>query len=392
MKINLKHTTLNKNIEYFKVTLVVELFAAIALLVFALLITQTPIQPKIENVNSQLKISYIDVEANTLAKQTVVLHTKLKLVTDIPHFVTIEEAELIVEPEKQDIGEYQIVFKQQAQNSTGPVRTICNIEVSPKEVDFPLLQEEIEKKLGKNKENFGIYLKDLLRGETIEINPDKIVPTASLVKIPIVTGVLRKIDKGEAKLTDTYPIQNKYKHTNSDALGSLSEGTKVSLERYIEEAIHVSSNTAQYHLRQYLGGTKKLNEIVRNELGVDPYFEDPHQTTAHNVGQVLQGIYSNTLLTKTSADYLLKLMRNTSSSLRQAIPAGIPDIKGVKVASKVGFLFGGREGDVYSDAAIVTGIHTDYILVVINSKAPAYPQGKDKIREISQLIYNALDR
>jgi hypothetical protein len=57
----------------------------------------------------------------------------------------------------------------------------------------------------------------------------------------------------------------------------------------------------------------------------------------------------------------------------------------------VGFLYGGRD-NTYSDTGIVFGKYTDYIVVIFNNKATAFPTGSRKIKELSGIIYKHLDR
>src|SRR5664279_510938 len=43
----------------------------------------------------------------------------------------------------------------------------------------------------------GVYVHNLKNNRTVAINADSVFPTASMVKIPIVIGIMDKIDKGE---------------------------------------------------------------------------------------------------------------------------------------------------------------------------------------------------
>ena len=43
----------------------------------------------------------------------------------------------------------------------------------------------------------GIYIKNLNNNKTVSINADTIFPTASIVKVPILVGVMDKVNRGE---------------------------------------------------------------------------------------------------------------------------------------------------------------------------------------------------
>ena len=45
--------------------------------------------------------------------------------------------------------------------------------------------------------DLGIYVKNLRTGKVIMINADTVFPTASIVKVPIMVGIMDKIEKGE---------------------------------------------------------------------------------------------------------------------------------------------------------------------------------------------------
>ena len=48
--------------------------------------------------------------------------------------------------------------------------------------------------------DIGIYVKNLRTGKTVAINADTIFPTASIVKVPILLGIMDKINKRRIEL------------------------------------------------------------------------------------------------------------------------------------------------------------------------------------------------
>ena len=72
---------------------------------------------------------------------------------------------------------------------------------------FPLLlkSQSTDKKLRAKLEeairgyhgDIGIYVKNLRTGKTVAIHADSIFPTASIVKVPILVGIMDRIQKGE---------------------------------------------------------------------------------------------------------------------------------------------------------------------------------------------------
>src|SRR5436305_14023729 len=69
------------------------------------------------------------------------------------------------------------------------------------------LQRQIEDLLKGYNGDAGVYVKNLKNGKTVAINADTIFPTASMVKIPILFGIMDKINRGE--LVYHQPLQYK---------------------------------------------------------------------------------------------------------------------------------------------------------------------------------------
>lgn len=248
---------------------------------------------------------------------------------------------------------------------------------------------EINEYLGEDSIHFGIYIYDLRRNQEISQNEDLEYPPGSISKLPSVILTLKDIDEGKISFDDTLPVKNELKHTDWDVIGSNYDGTELPFRTYIDAAILESNNSAHYHLHDYLGGAGIVNSRTNTELNAAKFFLDPHTATARSIGNVLIGLYKETILSHENSNYLLNLMKNTYEDLRLAIPGGVPE--NIEVANKVGFLYGGIEGSTYSDAAIVYGEKTDYVVVILNNEAPDFPFGYIMIREISRIVYEELN-
>ena len=69
-------------------------------------------------------------------------------------------------------------------------------QVSAQKIDKKL-QKEIQSLIQGFNGGIGIYVKDLRKNKIVAINADSVFPTASMVKIPIMIGVMQKIEAGE---------------------------------------------------------------------------------------------------------------------------------------------------------------------------------------------------
>lgn len=310
--------------------------------------------------------------------------------SNLPDYI-INGEKLTIRPTKYDVGTVDLKFYR-ANLHTHQIDTITyQVTTKPVPFDKEKLLADIRAKLGDKVDNYGVYIYDLQRDETVEINSDQQIPPGSISKLPVAILTLRDIDAGTATFNTTYPVQNKYKHSTYDSIGMLPEGTQVSLKTYLQALILQSNNSAQYHLRERLGSTGVLNTRTHAELGVNPFFEDPHIATAKNIGTVLTRLYRGELLSAANTDFLLGLMTSIdpSSGLRNGIPYGLRNRTTIKIANKVGFLFGGND-NVYNDSAIVWAPRTDYVVVIMNKQAPPFPNGSQIIAQLSPIIYDAL--
>ncbi|HRH61164.1 MAG TPA: serine hydrolase, partial [Chitinophagaceae bacterium] len=59
------------------------------------------------------------------------------------------------------------------------------------------LQSQIENLVAGFHGDIGVYVHDIKNNKVAFINPDTIFPTASIVKIPILIGIMKKIETGE---------------------------------------------------------------------------------------------------------------------------------------------------------------------------------------------------
>ena len=69
--------------------------------------------------------------------------------------------------------------------------------------------------------DIGIYVKNLRTGKTVSINVDTVFPTASIVKVPILLGVMDKIEKKELGYDQPVEYKDSLLYEGEDILGRL---------------------------------------------------------------------------------------------------------------------------------------------------------------------------
>ena len=125
------------------------------------------------------------------------------------------------------------------------------------------LQTQIETLVTGFHGTVGIYVQDLKTGRIAELNADTLFPTASVVKIPIMIGIMNRIRLGE--LTFHQPIT--YVDTinydpGEDVLASFKPNEKILLSKLLLLSLSLSDNNASLLLQGLAGGGARINGVL----------------------------------------------------------------------------------------------------------------------------------
>jgi beta-lactamase class A len=129
------------------------------------------------------------------------------------------------------------------------------------------LQKKIEQLLAGFNGEVGVYVHDLEKNRIAAVNADTLFPTASVIKIPILAGIMSRIQRREL---DYHQIMI-YKDTlnydpGEDVLASFKPDEKILLSKLILLSITLSDNTASLMLQGMVGGVR-INELM-DSLGL----------------------------------------------------------------------------------------------------------------------------
>jgi beta-lactamase class A len=249
----------------------------------------------------------------------------------------------------------------------------------------------------------GMAMMSLEDGDTMTLNGCDRYPMQSVFKVPLAVAVLNQVDQGklsldkivhirkEELLPDTWsPIRKKY-----------PEGTDMKLRDILAYTVSQSDNNGCDILFRLIGGTAYVEQYI-HRIGIDSISikateEQMAQawdaqytdwSTPWAIAQLLKGIHTGKYLSKSSNDFLLKIMRETTTGpdrIRGLLP------KDAVVAHKTG-TSGTRDGitAATNDAGIVTlpdGKH--YAIVVFVSNARADEATRDSvIAKLTHLFWN----
>ncbi|HUS00106.1 MAG TPA: serine hydrolase [Chitinophagaceae bacterium] len=183
------------------------------------------------------------------------------------------------------------------------------------------LQRQIESLIKGFNGEIGVYVKNLRTNKVVSINADTIFPTASMVKIPILVGVMDKIDKGESNYHQELIYKDSLLYVGVDILGSFKNNEKIELSKVMMLMLTMSDNTASLWLQSLAGGGKRINEIL-DSLGFKSTRVNSRtagreanrsqygwgQTTPYEMATLFEKIYKKEIISDSISQRMLRLM------------------------------------------------------------------------------------
>ncbi len=215
----------------------------------------------------------------------------------------------------------------------------------------------------------GIYVKSLRTGKTVSINADTIFPTASIVKVPILIGVMDKLEKKELGYDQELLYRDSLLYSDYDVLGSFRDTVKIPLKKVIMLMLTTSDNTASLWLQSLAGTGSRINSIL-DSLGFKstrvnsrtPGREDNRtqygwgQTSPFEMARIFEMIYHNEIISPAACERMMRCLGRNYWDENEAI-SEIPPY--VEVFSKNGCV-----NAVRSEVLLVNAPHNPYIFCI----------------------------
>ena len=250
--------------------------------------------------------------------------------------------------------------------------------------------------------DIGIYVKNLRTGKIASINADTIFPTASIVKVPILLGIMDKINKGALKYDSTLIYKDSLLYAGSDILGSFKSDEKIALKKVIMLMLTTSDNTASLWLQSIAGTGTRINEIPDN-LGMKntkinsrtPGREDNRtqygwgQTTPAEMGAIFEKIYRNEIFSAVVCERMMRCLGRNYWDENEAISQIPPAIE---VFSKNGCVNASR-----SEVLLVNAPGNPYIFCIFtkNNKDISWTHENEAwvmARKISKMLWESFEK
>lgn len=183
------------------------------------------------------------------------------------------------------------------------------------------LQRQIETLCRDFHGDIGVYVHDLKRNRTIAINADTVFPTASMIKVPILAGIMKKIEAGELSYHQPLVYKDSLLYEGVDILGSFKANEKIELSKLLMLMLTMSDNTASLWLQTLAGTGTRINELM-DSLGLavtrvnsrTPGRENNRtqyewgQTTPREMALLMEKIVNKEVISTVASEKMLRLL------------------------------------------------------------------------------------
>ena len=263
------------------------------------------------------------------------------------------------------------------------------VEAPIKDAEWQAMVESLDKISRSYRGRVGIYIRDLETGKTWAYNAEKLFPSASLIKVPIMAAVFEKIKLGEFTLDTQIKLTRPSRVGGSGSLKWVREGTSLSVMEIVYKMITESDNTATKMLIDQVGmpylseafvklGLEHTN-ITPEGMSLSSYrVKRENYTTPREMASLLERIYAGELVNRESSEFMLDVLKHTKS--RSRLRKGLP--LGWEIGHKTGLL-----RKACHDVGIVFSPRGDYVIAVLTSEAPNYTTAKNFISKVAKLTY-----
>lgn len=253
------------------------------------------------------------------------------------------------------------------------------------------LKDQVRRAIKGYKGRAAVVIVDLDTKWRIEHDKDELIPSASIVKIPVMMAVFLASEEGKIKLDDTIELKQSDKAPGSGILKNAPAGSSYKVEDLVRFMITESDNTAaniiidriginelnSYFARIGLKQTnlsRKMMDFRSRKGGVENF------TTAGEMADMFEQLYLGKFINKDVSAKCVKLL--AGQKIKDRIPKKLPPE--TTVAHKTGL-----ENGVCHDVGIVYTEKGNFLISALTRhKYRSALASKRFISNISLFVYN----
>ena len=276
------------------------------------------------------------------------------------------------------------------------VLLFCFVQLRAQTTDQKL-RRKIEATIKDFHGDLGIYVKNLNNNKIVAINADTVFPTASIVKVPILIGIMDKIHRGELQYHQQLRYRDSLLYAGVDILGSFRDTEKIELSKVLMLMLTMSDNTASLWLQSLAGTGARINQIL-DTLGFQitrvnsrtPGREADRtqygwgQTSPREIATIFEKIYKGEIISKAASDKMLRLLNRSYFDI--AAVSQIPPYATV-------FTKYGAVDQTRNEVLLVKGTKSNYVFCIMtkNNKDESWQNNNEAwelTRKISSLLWH----
>lgn len=259
-----------------------------------------------------------------------------------------------------------------------------------KKAAWRALKRYVGKETIRFKGRSGIIIKDLDTGWEYAHNGERLFPSASIVKVPIMAAVFQAAHEGRVSFDRIITMKASDRVSGSGILKTRPAGSRYSVKTLMRLMITRSDNMAANMLidllgRKYLNAyfkriglrhtnlSRDMMDFKRRRKGIENY------TTPKDVSILLEKMYKGRFINRKVSGQCLALLK--MQKVKDRIPRRLPE--GVVVAHKTGL-----ERSVCHDAGIVFTPNGDFLICVLTKSSGSFSASKEFIARIAAYTYH----
>lgn len=238
------------------------------------------------------------------------------------------------------------------------------------------LADKIKPLVDGHKGKVAVAIKDLKTGQSFRLNADQPMPTASLIKFPLMIAAYQAFDEGKLKPEQMIELEEEDKVPGSGILTTqFSAGAQLSLRDVIHLMIVHSDNTATNMVVDEVGlkaaaelmdklgvpETKLHSKVFRRDTSIFPERSKKYglgSTTADDMVKLLEQLSQKKLVSEAASEKMLEHLYACDD--KQKFPRFLPN---VKIAHKTGSV-----EVIRTDAGLIDGPNGPIAVCVLTNE------------------------
>ncbi|MFH2201729.1 MAG: serine hydrolase [Elusimicrobiota bacterium] len=252
------------------------------------------------------------------------------------------------------------------------------------------LQYAAQQYVARTSAQVAIHIKDLSGGYEWSYHADDLFPSASLIKVPIMIGVMEKINNGELSLNSRLKLSRRNRMGGSGRIKWKRDGTRFTVRALLDKLIHNSDNTAMRILLNEVGVGYMQNQFPRMGLVYTELYPEglslqsgrvryENYTTAREMTFLMEKVYRGQMVTRFASELMLEILKGRYPRryrLAKKLPAGW------SIAHKTGLL-----RRACHDSGVIFSPQGDYAVTVLTGRNRGYGEAKEFISQLGVITF-----